>query len=109
VLRPGCGRSHRISSNFTGTFPGYDAVWVDLVVADGSGKVIPLAGNDFLRIRFSQATAHDASGAGSVQSAPRHVGYKAINGGTSMWWPSTSRTGASAAIRSDRHAVTSQR
>jgi hypothetical protein len=80
VLRPGCGRSHRISSNFTGTFPGYDAVWVDLVVADGSGKVIPLAGNDLLRIRFSQATA---------MMPPL---------------PATS-----AAIRSDRHAVTSQR
>jgi hypothetical protein len=70
----------RISFTFTGTFPSYDAQWVDRVVADGSGKVVSLAGNDFLRIRFNQATAHDSSGTSSVQSAPpRHVGYKAIN------------------------------
>lgn len=70
----------RISFTFTGTFPSYDALWVDRVAADGSGKPIPLAGNDFLRIRFSQATAHDSSGGSTVLSAPaRHVGYKAIN------------------------------
>jgi hypothetical protein len=70
----------RISFTFTGTFPSYDAQWVRQVVADGSGKVIPLAGNDFLRIHFTEATAHDSSGGSTVRSAPaRHVGYKAIN------------------------------
>ncbi len=70
----------RISFTFTGTFPSYDALWVDRVVADGSGKLVPLAGNDFLRIRFNQATAHDSSGGSTVRSGPaRHVGYKAIN------------------------------
>jgi len=69
----------RISFTFTGTFPGYDVLWVSQVVADPSGKPVPLAGNDFLRIHFTEATAHDASGS-TVHTAPgSHVGFKAIN------------------------------
>lgn len=70
----------RITFTFTGTFPSYDAQWVSRLVADASGKPIPLDGNDILRIRFTEADAHDATGHSTIVSAPpARVGYKAIN------------------------------
>lgn len=69
----------RITFTFTGTFPGYDVSWVSELVADPSGKPVVLEGNDILRIRFTEADAHNASGSTIISAPPAHVGYKAIN------------------------------
>lgn len=69
----------RISFTFTGTFPSYDLLWVRTVTTDPKGEPLALAGDGVLRIRFTQADAHDANGTGTVVSSPpRHVGYPAI-------------------------------
>ena len=71
----------RISFTFTGTFPSYDLFYVSGLTADPSGKPVSIEGDGVLRIHFTQAVAHDASGHSTVQSvAPTHVGYKAIAG-----------------------------
>jgi len=52
----------RISFYFRGTFPGYNFEYVPSVTADGSGAVVPLQGNAFLRVGFVSAQAHDNAG-----------------------------------------------
>lgn len=69
----------RISFTFSGTFPSYDLLYVPTLDAQPSGNSLSLDGDGFLRIRFIQAAAHDASGRSTVQSAPSgYVGYRAI-------------------------------
>ncbi len=71
----------RISFTFTGTFPSYDLSYLPKLSADPSGKPVRIEGDGVLRIRFTQAIAHDATGHSSVQSvSPVHVGYRAIAG-----------------------------
>lgn len=70
----------RISFTFTTAFPSYDILWVTSLVADGSGKTVPLAGDGIVRIRFRQAQAHDDSGSSTVLWAPSpHPGYLAVH------------------------------
>jgi hypothetical protein len=69
----------RISFTFAGTFPSYDLKWVSEVVADGSGQPVHLEGDGALRIRFTQAAAHDASGSTLDSAPPVHLGYPAIS------------------------------
>jgi hypothetical protein len=70
----------RISFTFTGAFPSYHFEWVSKLVGDASGKVIPLAGTDVLRIVFDQAQAHSADGTRStiVSQPGRPAGLAAI-------------------------------
>lgn len=71
----------RISFTFTGTFPSYDLFYVSGLTADPSGKPVLIEGDGVLRIHFTQAVAHDASGHSTVPSTrPTHVGFKAIAG-----------------------------
>ncbi|HEU5426614.1 MAG TPA: hypothetical protein VFU74_07070 [Actinocrinis sp.] len=66
---------NRMSFTFTAGFPSYHFEFVDHLVADGSGKTVPLAGDGVLRIVFNTAQAHTASGASSVLQQPsRHLG-----------------------------------
>jgi hypothetical protein len=70
----------RISFTFTTAFPSYDILWVSSLVADGSGKTVPIAGDGIVRIRFRQAQAHDESGSSTVLSSPSpHPGYLAVD------------------------------
>jgi len=68
---------NRMSFTFTRAFPRYHFEWVSQLVSDASGKVIPLAGADVLKIVFDQARAHSADGARStiVSQPARHIGY----------------------------------
>lgn len=69
----------RIAFTFTGTFPGYDVRWVDELRADASDQPVHLEGDRILRIRFTQAQAHDDAGTNTVVSAPpEHIGYPVI-------------------------------
>ena len=71
----------RISFTFVGTVPGYDLAYLPALTADPSGKPVKIEGDGVVRVRFTQAQAHDASGHSTIQSAPSaHVGYKAIAG-----------------------------
>jgi hypothetical protein len=63
---PGDRPYNRMSFSFTTGFPSYHFQFVDQLVADGSGKPIPLAGNGVLRIVFVQAQAHTANGTAST-------------------------------------------
>ena len=59
----------RISFYFRGGFPGYNIQYVPQVISDAKGDPVPLTGNAFLRLQFTDAQAHDANGASSVTSA----------------------------------------
>lgn len=67
---------NRMSFTFDTGFPSYHFEFVNQLVADGSGKIIPLAGNGVLRIVFNVAQAHTASGTAStiVSQPSRHLG-----------------------------------
>ncbi len=41
-----------MSFTFTRAFPSYHLEWVSKLVSDASGKVVPLAGTDVLKIVF---------------------------------------------------------
>ena len=68
---------NRMSFTFTGAFPSYHFEWVSQLVSDASGKVVPLAGTDVLKIVFDQARAHSADGTRStiVSQPGRPLGY----------------------------------
>jgi hypothetical protein len=74
-------RYDRIAFTFTGTVPGYDVRWVDELRADGSGEPVQVHGDRILRVRFSQAQAHDDAGRNTVLSAPpEQIDYPVIAG-----------------------------
>jgi hypothetical protein len=54
--------------------------WVSKLGDDASGKVIPLAGTDVLRIVFDQAAAHSADGTRStiVSQPGRPIGHRSM-------------------------------
>ena len=62
---------NRISFTFTSAFPSYKIAFTGNLVADGSGKVIPLGGQGVLKIVFTGAQAHTADGTkSSIISQP---------------------------------------
>lgn len=71
---------NRMSFTFTRAFPSYHFEWVSQLAGDASGKVIPVAGTDVLKIVFDQAQAHSADGTRStIASQPgRPIGYPAM-------------------------------
>jgi hypothetical protein len=71
---------NRMSFTFTKAFPRYHFEWVGQLVSDASGKVVPLAGTDVLKIVFDQARAHSADGTRStIASEPgRPIGFAAM-------------------------------
>jgi hypothetical protein len=71
---------NRMSFTFTRAFPRYHFEWVGQLVSDASGKVVPLAGTDVLKIVFDQARAHSADGTRStIASEPgRPIGFAAM-------------------------------
>jgi hypothetical protein len=67
----------RIVFEFQGGLPAmHGARYVDRLIADGSGKVIPVAGRAILQVRFGGATAHDSNG---TPTAPRRTAYALPN------------------------------
>jgi hypothetical protein len=66
----------RIVFQFTGGLPAMHGVrYVDRLVGDGSGKLVPVAGRATLRVRFGGAVAHDTSG----PTAPLRTAYSLPN------------------------------
>jgi hypothetical protein len=70
----------RMSFTFTNAFPSYHFEWVSKLVGDASGKAIPVAGTDVLKIVFDQARAHNADGTRStiVSQPGRPIGHPAM-------------------------------
>lgn len=70
----------RMSFAFTQAFPSYHFEWVTQLVSDASGKVVPLAGTDVLKVVFDQAQAHSAGGTRStiVSQPGRPIGYPSM-------------------------------
>jgi hypothetical protein len=70
----------RMSFTFTQAFPSYHFEWVTQLVSDASGKVVPLAGTDVLKVVFDQAQAHSADGTRStiVSQPGRPIGYPSM-------------------------------
>jgi hypothetical protein len=71
---------NRMSFSFTQAFPSYHFEWVSQLVSDASGKVVPLAGTDVLKVVFDQAQAHSADGTRStiVSQPGRPIGYQSM-------------------------------
>jgi hypothetical protein len=66
----------RVVFLFDGGLPAsHGARYVDRLVADGSGKVIPVAGRAILQVRLGGAVAHDGSG----PTAPTRTAYALPN------------------------------
>lgn len=66
----------RMSFTFTNAFPSYRFAFTSSLVSDASGATIHLNASDVLKVVFSQAQAHTASGSGSTILAQpaRHTG-----------------------------------
>src|SRR5205814_2519169 len=72
---PGERAFNRLSFTFTTGFPTYQFQFVRQVIADPSGKPVPLEGLDALQVTFRQAQAHTAGGCSSIVTAPpAHLG-----------------------------------
>jgi hypothetical protein len=71
---------NRMSFAFTRAFPSYRFAWASQLTGDASGKVIPLAGTDVLRVVFDKAQAHSADGTRStiVSQPGRPIDYAAM-------------------------------
>jgi hypothetical protein len=71
---------NRMSFTFTRAFPSYHFEWASQLVSDASGKMIPLAGTDVLKVVFDQAGAHSADGTRStiVSQPGRPIGYQSM-------------------------------
>jgi hypothetical protein len=73
---PGEQPYNRLSFTFTTAFPSYQFRFVNALVGDPGGRIVPLGGNGVLEVTFRQAQAHTAKGSSSVVSQPpRHLGY----------------------------------
>ena len=67
---------NRMSFTFTTAFPSYQFEFVNSLVADPSGRTVPLQGLGVLKVTFREAQAHTASGGSSIVSQPpAHLGY----------------------------------
>lgn len=71
---------NRMSFTFTRAFPSYHFEWASQLVSDASGKVVPLAGTDVLKVVFDQAQAHSTDGTRStiVSQPDRPIGYPSM-------------------------------
>ena len=69
---------NRTSFTFTTAFPSYRFEFASQLVSDASGKVIPLGGQDVLKIVFTQAQAHTTDGTRStiISQPDRYIGYQ---------------------------------
>jgi hypothetical protein len=74
---PGERPFNRMSFTFTTAFPSYRVGFVDTLVADGSGKPIPLKGLGVVRVVFHGAQAHSEDGTRStiVTQPSRNLGF----------------------------------
>jgi len=71
----------RMSFYFRGGLPSYRVGYVAQVVSDGSGAPVPLPGNAFLQVTFTDAQAHTDAGQSSVVAAPAAaIGYQNLKG-----------------------------
>jgi len=70
----------RMSFTFTRAFPSYHFKWVSQLVSDASGKMVPLAGTDVLKVVFDEAQANSADGTRStiVSQPGRPIGYPSM-------------------------------
>ena len=73
---PGQRPYNRMSFSFTNGYPSYRFEFVDKLVADASGRTIPLLGLGVLRIVFNPAQAHTTDGSrSSIVTQPlAHLG-----------------------------------
>lgn len=73
---------NRISFTFTNGFPSYQIAFASNLVADGSGKVIPLGGQGVLKIVFTGAQAHTADGTKSsiIAQPAASIGFQRMAG-----------------------------
>jgi hypothetical protein len=66
----------RISFYFRGGMPSYNFNYAAEVLTEGRGDRVPLEGNAFLRVQFSNARQHDDAGADTLKTKPNtHIGY----------------------------------
>jgi hypothetical protein len=74
---PGERPFNRMAFTFTTAFPSYEFVYVDELLADGSGQSVPVDGLGVLKVAFRQAQAHTGDGtASTIASQPaRHFNY----------------------------------
>lgn len=61
----------RIVFDIPGALPGYSAKYVSEVVADGSGKPVPVPGSYYLLIVFTPAQAHRDDGTATISGTHR--------------------------------------
>jgi hypothetical protein len=71
----------RMTFYFRGGFPSYQIGYVAAVLGEAQGTPIPLPGNAFLRVGFTDAQAHGATGGVSVIASPAaSLGYSSLKG-----------------------------
>jgi hypothetical protein len=70
----------RMSFTFTRALPSYHFERATRLVSDASGKVVPLASTDVLKVVFTQTRAHSADGTRStiVSQPGRPIGYPSM-------------------------------
>ncbi len=64
------GGYDRISLEFTGQVPGFNAGYVSSVVRDGSGASVSMPGSAYLQLTFKSAQAHNDSGNPTLNPNP---------------------------------------
>ena len=71
----------RISFYFRGGFPSYNLQYVQSVLSEGQGELVNVPGNAVLRIGFTEAQAHDASGSSTISAQPpTSIGFNTLKG-----------------------------
>jgi hypothetical protein len=71
----------RMSFTFTTAFPSYQFQFAGALLADPSGRPVPVEGGDVLKVTFREAQAHTAVGRTSVASQPpAHLGLTRMTG-----------------------------
>lgn len=56
----------RVVFDFTGELPGYTVKFVDVAIADGSGKSVDVPGRKLLQVTFKPANAHREDGISTI-------------------------------------------
>jgi hypothetical protein len=71
----------RMSFYFRGGFPSYSLQYVPSVVSEGPGEPVSVPGNAVLRVGFTDAQAHNASGSSSITAQPpTSIGFTRLKG-----------------------------
>lgn len=68
----------RITFDFRGSLPGYEARYVSHVVEDASGRPAHVPGHRFLQVTFRPTQAHDDAGHSTVTARHRTVDYPTL-------------------------------